>query len=68
MSWLSDLFGLSSKRPRFQPLPATEIRQSDTETADLQTDSIMRKYAKLHRATMLSTLTDINMRRRTLGA
>lgn len=64
MSWFSSLFG--SKKPDLIPLPPTQVRQSDQ--VSLQSDAIMAKYAKLHRATMLSSLSEINTKRKTLGA
>lgn len=62
---ISSLFG---RKPRNVAQPVIQPTPVNQAPADLRSDEILRKYAKLQRATNLSRLTELNLGRKQLGA
>lgn len=63
-SVLSSLFGKAPKMPRPSPAPV----KVDEKQAIMSRDKILKRLAKLRRATITSELTQPNIRRKQLGA
>lgn len=63
-NYISNIFGNKPKNP----VVVTPPRQINGDNANISADAIREKYAKLQRATMVSQLTEANVKRKTLGA
>ena len=64
-SLISRLFGGKPKPPTRISQPATPVSGEETEGAR---DEVLRRLARLRRATLTSELSNPNIRRRQLGA
>lgn len=64
-SAISNIFGKTPKLKQVSP-PATIVNQESN--AQIGADNLRRKLAKMQRATMVSKLSEPNIRRKTLGA
>lgn len=61
---MSGWFGRKQSAPQIvaQPTPVTQVK------ADIERDELLKRLAKLRRATLVSQLSQPNVKRRTLGA
>jgi hypothetical protein len=63
-NFISNLFG---KQPK-NPVVVQQPRQVSGVNAELSADAVREKYAKMQRATMVSQMTEANVKRTKLGA